>query len=373
VIKLQQYFNKRDNVINQKRKFILSLFLFIQYTYASNYSSTGYIEAYSDKLSFDIFDEKWEQLPNHNKSNNAFGTIYYDIAYKNNKYLKFGIFREQTLDIIINDGFIKTWYNSSNDFNTLLRKSNIKDDLDTINIYGYANMYDSDGLYLEKSININSNSMISLKTKFYHGKELQYLETKGYNNKNRFELDLDLYYSTQNIVTKNEDHDNNFNGYGYGFDIEYNYNVDKLDIYLSVLNIGAKIKWNSITHMYYKFDSQTVYTGEDGYDHAKAFGNGYYKYDTTYTQKLPLRYKADIKYRIFDNIYLGDSVIANNYSSFNEIYTKYLYANQQYKFGYFIENKLANFGFGYKNFIIEISNKFGSNNKLINLKYKISF
>ena len=381
---LLKHFIRSSLSYRLKRKFLLSLFLYTS-SYANSYLKnnfiedkdsyilSGYVEAYSTKLPFNLFEKQWDLLPQRDSLNTNFATLNYDISYNNSNNIRFGMFREKSVNTIINDGFIDTWYDALQDFNVLLKKSSITTELDTVDIYAEGNFYDTSGLFVQKVISPYRYNYLSLKTKFYYGKEMQYINTVGYNNKSRFELDLEYYYTDDNIVTKNNYQDDIYNGYGYGFDLEYIYYDNIWYIYAGLLNIGANIYWNSITHIYYKFDSDTTYYDEDGYKHSRAFGNGYYEFDIDYKQKIPMYHKLSIDYKINEYLNIGNNLVGYKSANFNEPYIMINKNNHRVKFGYGIEVKNAVFGYYYKNIGIQLSNKIGSNQSNLITTYKITF
>ncbi len=363
--------------------FIAPLFLFTDSAYASylkndfrddaNTTHTrGLVELLSDKLPPNIFEKEWQEMPPHNKQNNAFGERYFDIYYSFTDF-KIGILKEEKLQITINDGFIQTWYYAEKDFITLLAKSDIGTDLDTIDIDASLNYYEAYGLFLQKIIPFEENHFLSLKAKFYTATEMQHLDVSGYNSSARFELSFDYYYAQKNYISKNQDNDRDYNGLGFGVDLEYIYNDDALYIYGAILNIGSFIEWKNIILMHYDFDSQTKYMGDDGYYHLKAFGSGFYKFDVDYRQKIPTQYKATLDYSINDNFSIGSN--SNGYKDliFNELYVTHEICGDRYKVGYILETDNASFGAYFKYISLEISNNFGMSARSIQASYHIEY
>lgn len=332
----------------------------------------GFVELLSDKLVPNIFEKEWQEMPSHNKQNNAFGEVYFDI-YHNFTNFKFGILREQKLKTTINDGFIQTWYYAEKDFTTLLSKSDIGDNLDTIDIEANLNYYDTDGLFIQKIIPFEEHHFLSIKIKFYSATEMQYLDLKGYNSSSRFELGYDYYYAQKNYISKNEDNNKIYTGLGFGVDLEYIYNDDSFYIYGGILNIGSFIEWKNITLMHYDFDSSTKYLGEDGYYHLKAFGIGYYKFDVDYRQKIPMQYRASLDYSVNDDFSLGSNSSGYKDVIFNELYMTHSIYGDRYKVGYMIETENASFGAYFKYISLEISNNFEMSFRSIQASYHIKY
>lgn len=125
--------------------------------------------------------------------------------------------------------------------------------------------------------------------------------------------------------------------------------------------------------MHYDFDSQTIYLGEDGYNHYKQFGSGYYKFDINYKQKIPFYSKATIDYSIKDDISLGHNFQAFNRIYCNEPYITYALASKKFKLGYSIESQNINFGLYLKYISIEVSNNLSMDENVIGAKYHIKY
>jgi len=159
------------------------------------------INLYSDKLYFDVFSHKWEELPSDKSTNRAINFSNMAI-YKN--YQKFSIgYRYRSEGILeINKGFIETWYYASNDFNTLTKKSDIGYFISEPDIYGILNYYQMDSIFYKRFLK-NNNSILSLTFNILRGKQLQYMEVKGNNEKDRFITDIDYYYTDKNLLLKN--------------------------------------------------------------------------------------------------------------------------------------------------------------------------
>jgi len=123
--------------------------------------------------------------------------------------------------------------------------------------------------------------------------------------------------------------------------------------------------------MHYSFNSNTVYIGDDGYKHNRAFGEGYYIYNQKYTQKISPFIKTKLNYKLSQNTYIGDLVdIYENFYT-NELFITQKYSIFNFKLAYILENKTALFGFGTKNYYLEVSNKFSTSNTVLKLNYKI--
>ena len=388
VITVVNQFSKNINIKLTRKEGVLTLsfFLFSLNIYANDYLKynfiekkdtyilSGQIDGYSSSLPFDIFEKDWDSLPSDKKINKAYGKIYFDLGYNSNYDLKVGIFSQKEAYLELNDGFINTWYSATKDWTTLVNKKTFSD-IPSIPIDGYGNYSYTKGIYLQKVLKLSNKHHISAKAKFFAGEQMQDIKTYGYNSETRFNLLVDYYYTDKNIITKSEQHDDSFSGYGYGFDLEYIYQDDRFYIYTGILNIGASIDWDSITYMHYEFDSDNLSKYDPDHPQVKLpLASGYYKFDISYSQKLPRYYKGIVDYKIDDMVSIGDSLFYYDKDLIsNELYTSLNLKNSFYKLGYFYENKVVNFGYGYKNINIEVSNKFGTSNTILNGSYKISF
>jgi len=330
------------------------------------------LDAQSDKLPFDIFDEEWKNVPDHQKSNNAFGQVYSDI-YVDYEGLKLGVFGEKLAQINMNDGFIELWHEAQKDFLQLLANKDIYKTLEPKPITGEGNSYEAYGLFVQKVFNIYPHHYLSTKLKLNYAKELQYIKVDGYTSAEKFTGEFDYIYSNKNHISNGENRSNSPSGIGYGLDIEYIYNKEKLYVYLGAFNLGSYIYWKNVTLMHYDFDSEVIYKGADGYNHYRPFGRGRYEYNTSFTQKLPSYGRASLNYELFDNFAIG-----NNLKVYENMYAYEPYINAKiysgrYKLGYEIQSSTLLIGAYFKHIHIELSNKFGLSSNILNASCRISF
>lgn len=335
-----------------------------------NFSS--YIDAKSDNLPFNIFDQKWENHKFHKKENNAFGNMYADIFINLDTY-RVGLFREYIAHIDVNDGFMNTWQAVQKNFFTLLTKKDINQDLKQTEITGHANYATTYGIYLQKVFRLNQSNFLSIKTKLNYADELQYMQANGTTSSEQFKGSFDYYYSNKNLVTKYNTKNKTPLGIGYGLNIEYIYNNQNIYFYFGVYNLASYIYWKNITLMHYDFNSHVIYKGKDGYNHYRPFGSGFYKYDLTFIQKLPQYYKASFNYELNEYIALGNNleIYQNMYDT--KPYINIKIHNNRYKLGYNIENSEAIFGAYFKYFNFEVSNYFGPSNDIMKASLNIWF
>jgi len=330
------------------------------------------LEAHSDKLPFDIFDDAWINMPAHKKSNNAFGQIYSDI-YVDYEGLKVGVFGERVAQININDGFVELWYEAQKDFTRLLASDRIYKTLEPKPIRGEGNSYESSGLFVQKVFPLATYHHLSTKLKVHYAKDLHYISVDGYTNKKKLVGSFDYIYSNKNLITKGTDNSDSPLGVGYALDIEYIYNREKFYMYLGGFNIGSYIYWKNITRMHYDFDSEVIYKGDDGYNHYKPFGRGHYEYNKSFIQKIPTYYKASLNYALLDNFAVGNNVqVYENMYSYEPYINAKIYSNR-YKIGIETQSKTLMFGVYLKHIQLELANKFGLDGNILSGRCKISF
>lgn len=330
------------------------------------------LDAHSDRLPFDIFDQEWKKIPDHQKSNNAFGQVYSDI-YVDYSGLKVGVFGEKLAQINMNDGFIELWHEAQKDFLQLLASKDVYKTLEEKPVTGEGNSYEAYGLFVQKVFEVYSHHYFSTKLKFNYAKELQYIKVDGYTDAEKFSGKFDYIYSNKNHITKGENRSDTPLGIGYGLDIEYIYNREKLYLYLGAFNLGSYIYWNNVTLMHYDFDSEVIYKGDDGYNHYRPFGKGYYENNISFTQELPAYYRASLNYELFTYLALG-----NNLRVYENIYANEPYINVKiyrgdYKLGYEIESSTLLFGVTFEHFQLEVANQFGLSGNVLKASCKISF
>lgn len=362
---------------------LATLFFFTTSTYALSYlendfrdTNTTYhlrilIDAKSNNLHFDVFDHEWINPPPYKKDNYAFGNLYADTYVKIDSY-KLGVFKQELAQIHINDGFIQTWQKSQQNFTTFLGKKDINKELEANLVYGDANYYDAQGIYLQRILNITQNNYLSVKVKLNYADKLQFIQADGYTDSQEFKGKFDYYYRKKNYITNRDDKDGSA-GTGYGLDLEYIYNYKNIYVYLGIFNLYSFIYWKNVTLMHYDLDSTTIYKGDDGYNHYRPFGKGYYKDNVHLKQKLPEYYKASLNYEFNDYIATGDNLDIYDSILYNEIYINAKVYNGRYKLGYAYENRELLFAAYYKYFAIEISNYFGLSNNILKASCKISF
>ncbi len=378
---------------------MVALFLSSSYLNAMNFLSNDFrvdtnstnfslfLDAKSDKLTFDVFERDWEYIPSNEKNNAAHGNIYFDI-YKDYDGLRLGLFSQQQADVEINNGFLQTWYYAGQDFESLLLSDNLNEKIDNLPVSGSGNHYDSYGLYIQKVLDLSDNHYLSLKLKLYISDELHNIDINGETNSSRFTAGLDYYYNKKNLITKDELSSPSSYGIGYGIDVEYIYNLDELYVYLGGFNLGSKIYYKNVTKMHFDFDSKRIYVGEDGYNHYKPFGVGYYEKDMSFVQSLKAYYKTAINYEVYDNLFLGYDLDIYSSMTFNGFNIGTQIYESKYKLSYAVENKILAFGAYFKNieipllydtkislkaFNLELTNKFSTSGNYMAGACRVSF
>jgi hypothetical protein len=311
-------------------------------------------------------------MPEHQKSNNAFGQIYTDAFYNYDGY-KIGVFSERISQIGMNDGLIELWYYAQKDFLKLLVSKDIYKRMEPKQIEGKGNYCDTNGLFIQKVFRLNNSHYLSAKLKLNYANELHYIKADGYTNSEKFVGSFDYIYSSKNLISNNPTTSQSPQGIGYGIDIEYIYHEDKLYFYAGVFNLGSYIYWENVNLMHYDFNSEVIYKGDDEYNHYRPFGVGYYKYDISFKQKLPQYYKASLNYELFDSIAFGNNFKLYEDMYSNEPYINFKVYNGRYKLGYQMIDNTMLLGAYYKNFNIECANKFTLEGNILQASIKISF
>ena len=341
------------------QRLFISLFPLFLFAYKFNIYSD--INFYSDKLYFDVFSSKWKSMPSDKNINRVLDFSKTGIEYKN-----FGIKLESDGIIKINRGFIETWYWAREDFNTLLKRSDIGYYITTPKIYGILNYAEYYAAYFK-----TNSQNIRIVFNFLKGKRLDYIKVNGTNNKNRFLADLVYVYTGRNFIT-NTCNGGDFSGYGMGIDMSSEYRYKNFFAFLGVYNILGFIDWRGVNYMYYHFDSNTTYVGEDGYLHQKPFGVGYYKRSYSFFQKLPIFFKYNLVYNL-KKTNMGSSGIFSSGNFFNMPFLEYKIKSFFIKTGYILESKMMVFGVKRKNWMIEFSKNLKLHSKALKFLLNVNF
>jgi len=330
------------------------------------------LDAKSNALAFDVFEQEWQKAPEHKTNNRALGNNYYE-AYLELGSLNIGVFKQEQVQISMSDGFIDTWHASNRDFLSLLLNKNVYQDIDPASLQSSANHYKSYGLFIQKIFTLNSKHHFSAKLRLHYADRLNYIEVEGETNREKFQGSFDYYYSGENLISNAPNRSDTAKGLGYGIDLEYIYADESLYFYVGVFNLASHIYWENVDLMHYDFDSEVIYMGSDGYNHYRPFGTGKYEYDVDFTQKLPEYYKATLNYALSENFSLGDNLDIYDGVTYNEVYGNTKVYGGRYKLGYIIENQNVVFGAYFKYISVEISNSFGTANDILQANCKISF
>jgi len=330
------------------------------------------MDAQSNKLPFNIFDQEWRESPAHERSNDAFGQIYAD-TYVDYDGLKFGVFGERLAQVDMNEGFFQTWFYAQKDFLQLLFNQDIYKIIPQNPINGKATSYNSYGMYVQKVFQPKKSHFLSFKLKLHYANKLHDIKARGYTDDTKFIGSFDYYYSKKNLVSKGKTQSDAPQGIGHGIDLEYIYQQDKWYFYLGGYNLGSYIYWKNVTLMHYNFNSEIIYKGTDGYNHSRHFGKGYYKYNVSFKQKLPQYYKTSLNYEATSSLSIGSNV-----KIYDNLYVIEPYINAKlyflrYKLGYQIQDNTLLFALYYKYVNLEISNKFGPANDALQAQLRISF
>jgi len=356
--------------LNSKIKrvvFITTLFLYSTLFANTNISFDGYI--YSDNLKLNSFENK-QEIKNYKKQNNAIGNYDLDLNYQYEDFI-LGINNQQSINIMVNDGFIKTWNFVNQNFDTLLNSQQIADNIGNIDIQGDYKASKSYKVYIQKGFNYNNHSFL-IKANIIKGTQLQELSTYGENKDSHFLLYIDYYYNNKNIVTKDDLYDNSYYGYGTSLDFDYKYKYKNFNANILLEDLFGYINWKNVTYMRYIFDSNTKVLGEDGFYHLNAFGQGKYYYNINYKQKLDIKYKINLKYKVNNILTIYNNIQGIKSTYFDHLYLAFSKNNIHVNIGNVLNTNTLTYGLGYKNFNL-IASKTNTNTQSIILSMKYKF
>ena len=342
------------------QKLFISSF-FPVFLFSFNIELESNINAYSNKLYFDVFNQKWKYIPSNKSMNRAFDYSDLMLSFNKKKYsLGIEYFSEGVIKV--NKGFIQTWYYADNNFNTLLKKSNVGYYITDPKIYGYLNYSQFRSIFYKRNY-----KGFKFKFSIIQGKVLQYMKVKGINNKNHFIADLDYYYSDKNILMKNYLKSNNYKGLGYSVDVFYKKIFPTFEYNLGFYNILGAVRWKNIVLMKYHFDSNTQYKDKNGYYHYRPFGIGKFV-KTDFYQKLPFYISYKFK-KLFKKFFIEDEGMYCEGSKYDSIFL----GKKYFKVGYVPQTKNVIFGIESKNINVELSNNIKYHSKFLKIFIKIKF
>ena len=342
-----------------QKLFINSFFPVFLFSY--NFQFEANVNAYSNKLYFDIFDNKWKQIPSKSYMNRVLDYSNINLSYKNNNNsYGIGYLNEGTLKV--NKGFIETWYYAANDFNILLKKSDIGYYISEPKIYGKMNYSQFRSIFLQKFY-----QNFKIKYSILQGKVLQYMKIKGINTKKHFIADLYYNYSDRNLLMQDYLKSNDYRGLGYSIDISYSKKYPSFEYNINFYNILGAIYWKNIVFMKYHFDSNTKYKDENGYYHYRPFGVGKL-IKTNFYQKLPFYISYKLK-KTFKKFFIEDEGMYND----NNRYDSLFLGKKYFKIGYVPQIKNVVFGFENKNINIELSNNIKYHSKFLKIYLKFRY
>jgi hypothetical protein len=338
----------------------------------SSYKLNAVLDVKSDNLPLDFFESDWKDYDKRKKDNSAFGVASIEVSAILNNFT-FGVFRQKTSNIYMNNGLIETIYESDKSFSNILGNSDIYKNLEDGPIRGKANDFDSFGVFFEKKIKLKKYHYLMAKLKLHYATGLNNIHIKGHTTDSNYKATVDYYYSDKNLLSNAKNQSSDTRGYGYTLDVSYIYQQDKIYFFLGAYNLASYIYWKNISLMHYDLDSETIYVGEDGYNHYKPFGVGYYKYNIGYKQKVPSYLKSSINYDFMSHLAFGDNISIYDKMHYNELYTNLKVGPARYKLGYVVENYNLIFGFYYKKLLFEMSRGFELSNKILQFKCEISY
>jgi len=341
------------------QKLFINFFPVFLFSY--NFSIKGDVNIYSNKLYLNVFDSKWNKIPSNKSMNRVidYSNITLSINKKDYSY-GIGYFDEGVVKV--NKGFIQTWYYATQNFNTLLKKSDVGYYITESNIYALVNYSQFQALFIQ-----NNLKYFNIRFSFLRGKVIQYMKINGKNTKNHFITDLNYYYSDKNLLMTNYLKSNDYKGLGYSLDITVLKKFNSYDIFLGFFNILGAIEWKDIVLMRYHFDSNTKYIGKDGYYHYRSFGEGRF-IKTNFYQKLPFYLKYKIKKK-FKKFFLEDEGMYSSGARFDTLFI----GKKIFKIGYTLQVKNIVFGLNTKHFNIELSNNIKYHSKFIRFNFKYRY
>jgi len=357
------------NTLNSKIKrvvFITTLFLYSTLFANTNISFDGYI--YSDNLKLNTFEQDDKEIRKYNKENNVIANYNLDLNYQYKDFI-FGISKEENFQVMINNGFIKTWNFVNQNFDTLLNSQQIADNIGNIDMQGDYKSSKYNKIYIQKGFNYNSHSFL-IKANIIKATELQDLKVYGKNKNNHFLLYIDYFYYNKNIITKEKTSSNY--GYGTSLDFDYKYKYKNFNANILLEDLFGYINWKNVTYMRYIFDSNTKVLGEDGFYHLNAFGQGKYYYNINYKQKLDIKYKINLKYKVNNILTIYNNIQGIKSTYFDHLYLAFSKNNIHVNIGNVLNTNTLTYGLGYKNFNL-IASKTNTNTQSIILSMKYKF
>ncbi len=342
-----------------QKLFISSLFPVFLFSF--NIQLESNINAYSNRLYFDVFDHKWKNIPSNKSINKAFDYSNFNLSFNKKKY-SLGIEYSSEGLVKINKGFIQTLYYTGNDFNTLLKKSDAGYYITEPKIYGLLNYSQFRSVFYKKNY-----KGFSLKFSIMQGKVLQYMKVNGTNYKKRFIADLNYYYSNKNILMKNYLKSNSYQGLGYCINAFYKKVFSTFEYSLGFYNILGAVRWKNVVLMKYHFDSNTRYKDKNGYYHYKAFGVGRFV-KTDFYQKLPFYISYKFK-KLFRKFFIEDEGMYSNGSRYDSLFL----GKNYFKVGYVPQAKNIILGIESKHINVELSNNIRYHSKFFKFFIKIKY
>jgi len=339
------------------QKLFISCFLPL-FLFASEIEFKAEANLYSDQLKFDVFNDKWDSLPSKKEMNHLIDHSYFQASYSQNGYV-FGMDYFSDGIVKLNRGFIETWYYGENNFFTILKKSDLGYYVTDPSLYALMNYSEYVSVFAGKRFEFK-NSSFQVRFHILKGVKLHYIKLTGSNTNDRFLADLEYYYTDENILTGDYNNQSS-DSIGTKIDISYRYKKGRWEFFAGADNILGFIKWKNIAYMYYNFDSNTKYIGDDGYYHYRPFGVGKYTYGVTYTQKLPYFINYAFSYSFSKHFKIGDEGIYSYGGYYNLFYGLY----RHFKFGYIPENGNIVLGTVWNGFKLELSNNIKEHSTLI--------
>lgn len=306
-------------------------------------------------LWFDSTPNTLSQLQdkNYQKEKNAriIGEMQSVLQTKPDATWIFGYFKES-----------RTRFDANPNLVTLLAQDSIKayqlqQDGTLLPLNGKGQIYLIEGAFLKRTFQTkNTTGFVSVKC--INGLEYFDLDIKGEAKREAgetdFGLDLVHRYYQKNLLTKNKIYrEFSPDALGYGVDVGISYRFEDFYIATGVRNITSKMVWKNLIDYSANVNSQTIYRGKDGYNHARPMVQGKYQPKQTLQNRLPKD-----RYFIAQTHY-KNTVLSVEYFDLDsvEVYsTQFLYQNIEVAY----TSKLHTLSFGYRDerFFLSLSTDF---------------
>lgn len=187
---------------------------------------------------------------------------------------RFGYFRESRANFWAEPGII-----------TLLSQGavgqfSLQHDGTTLPLNGTGEIYSLEGIFLERKLRF-ANLYGALKVKFLNGLEYHNViidgEAARSNGTTDFAFDVSHHYYQNNLLTNNPIYRMaSPQATGYSVDLDLTYHYEGIELQFGGKNLVSHITWKNLIYYTAVVNSETVYTGEDGFRHVRPLVQGQY-------------------------------------------------------------------------------------------------